>query len=506
VNFNSLTTAQQAAIAGGSDIYDGLGGSDVVTLPNEGNYNESVGNGITLGWTDTAASTFYTGSQPGDIYTIYGGDGGGLHRNPPTHYGIEDLKLWTLLAQQNWTAAAARMAKTGGDPDRREADANLLLNGLTVSLPVIESGQQVASNDTNYNFSISDSSTQYALDPAGPYLSLTTGLGSPNITSIQLPAIDGTEYLVSYEIGTSWSTPQLAQPYDTLTFPSGAANGIRVTMLDSNGNVAQGSPDFVFYLTFASSGTFSGQVVSSSTPFDPGPTAGNTAITVGHNQTVNETTLVKSLVTPGLPGDTETVISVTGNASLSGSTITYNSPATGTDSFTYTVQDELGNTATGTVNVTIDPGPAITSVTLAVVEKGQMTAIGTVTPGLPGDTLTLKQTGGNGNALQLVNGVEEVIYTAPSVIAASTQDTVSYTITDQYNDVAASGAVAVQLDAGPSITSATPSVVEKGQTTEIATVAPSLKVNGVPSPLWQNPRPHECPTTTKYWLRWVMAV
>jgi hypothetical protein len=191
----------------------------------------------------------------------------GLHRNLP-HHGIEDLthnnNLWTLLAQQNWPAAAARMATTGGLPKRRQTDANLLLDGLTASLPVIESGQQVASNDTSYSFSISDNSTQYVLDPAGPYLTLTTDSGSPNMTSIQLPDADGTQYLVSYKIGTSWSTPQLAQPDDTLTFPPGGTDGVRVTMLDSNGNIVQGSPDFVFYLTFASSGTFSGNVYDDS--------------------------------------------------------------------------------------------------------------------------------------------------------------------------------------------------------------------------------------------------
>jgi hypothetical protein len=89
--------------------------------------------------------------------------------------------------------------------------------------------------------------------------------------------------------------------------------------------------------------------------------------------------------------------------------------------------------------------------------------------------LTLKQTGGNGTlSLQLVNGVEEVIYTAPSAITTSALDTVSYTVTDQYNDAAASRSIGVQLDAGPSITAVTPAVVEKGQTTEIGTVAPGL--------------------------------
>jgi hypothetical protein len=75
VDFNKLTSDQQAAIAGGADLYDGLGGDDVVTLPSVANYNESVGDGKTLGWTDTAASTFYTGSKSGDTYTIDGSSG-----------------------------------------------------------------------------------------------------------------------------------------------------------------------------------------------------------------------------------------------------------------------------------------------------------------------------------------------------------------------------------------------------------------------------------------------
>jgi hypothetical protein len=76
VSFNNLTASQQALIATGADIYHGLGGNDVVALPDEANYKEIVGNGVTLGWTDTAASTFYTQSQPGDTYTVNGGDGG----------------------------------------------------------------------------------------------------------------------------------------------------------------------------------------------------------------------------------------------------------------------------------------------------------------------------------------------------------------------------------------------------------------------------------------------
>jgi hypothetical protein len=50
-------------------------------------------------------------------------------------------------------------------------------------------------------------------------------------------------------------------------------------------------------------------------------------------------------------------------------------------------------------------------------------------------------------------------YIAPSTITGNTLDTVFYTISDQYNDAMAAGSASVQLDAGPSITSVTPSVV-----------------------------------------------
>jgi hypothetical protein len=75
VDFNNLNPDQKAAIAAGADIYHGLGGNDVVTLPSAAKFNQSVGDGKTLGWTDTAASRFYTGSQAGDSYTIYGSPG-----------------------------------------------------------------------------------------------------------------------------------------------------------------------------------------------------------------------------------------------------------------------------------------------------------------------------------------------------------------------------------------------------------------------------------------------
>jgi Ca2+-binding RTX toxin-like protein len=120
------------------------------------------------------------------------------------------------------------------------------------------------------------------------------------------------------------------------------------------------------------------------------------------------------------------------------------------DAVSYTVTDQLGGTTTGSASVQLDAGPTIASVTPAVVEKGQSTEIGTVAAGLAGDMLTLKQTGGGGAlALKLVGSVEEVIYTAPVTVAASTLDAVSYTVTDQLGGTA-TGSSTIPVASGTS--------------------------------------------------------
>jgi hypothetical protein len=164
---------------------------------------------------------------------------------------------------------------------------------------------------------------------------------------------------------------------------------------------------------------------------------------------------------PGLAGDTLTLKQTAGSGALAFQLVNgveeviYTAPATVAasmlDAVSYTVTDQLGGTATGSASVQLDGGPTIASVTPAVVKKGQSTEIGTVAPGLAGDTLTLKQTGGGGAlALQLVGGVEELIYTAPATVAASTLDAVSYTVTDQHNDAVATGSSTIPVASGTS--------------------------------------------------------
>ena len=74
VDFNNLTDAQEKAIAtGAAAIYNGLGGGDVVTLPDIANYTKNPLTGQTLNW--IAGTIFHTGDTAGQDYTIIGGDG-----------------------------------------------------------------------------------------------------------------------------------------------------------------------------------------------------------------------------------------------------------------------------------------------------------------------------------------------------------------------------------------------------------------------------------------------
>src|SRR5207237_6572854 len=74
----------------------------------------------------------------------------------------------------------------------------------------------------------------------------------------------------------------------------------------------------------------------------------------------NLTNRVNGLIIPGIAGDSETLTSVTaahGPARLTNGVLTYAAPSIGSDAIAYAVVDQYGDTASGTVNVTIDPGP-----------------------------------------------------------------------------------------------------------------------------------------------------
>ena len=152
----------------------------------------------------------------------------------------------------------------------------------------------------------------------------------------------------------------------------------------------------------------------------------------------------------GLSGGAGGVYTITGSAAVVTNDLDALSfaPKAGTpntsSTSTFTLSDKSSAFATATVNaatsvVDTDPAapPKITAVTPSVVENGQSTEIGTVSPGIAGAMLSLQQTGGVGTlSLVTVSGVEEVIYSAPKSVSAGVLDNVSYTITDQFGDMA----------------------------------------------------------------------
>ena len=206
---------------------------------------------------------------------------------------------------------------------------------------------------------------------------------------------------------------------------------------------AAGSDAIAFSITDQLGGSASGTVAVT---VDPGPVALDGSLTIGHNQATDVTALIDGLISTGLAGDTETVTSVTGNAVLTGGTVTYTSPSTGPDSFTYTATDQLGDAASGTVAVTVDPGPAAgaLSSTLNLDASADLTAaiLGADTAGLPGDTLSLSavDTSGTAGSVSLVDG--ELTYVANGSILnripanGSFTDHFRYTVTDELGDTA----------------------------------------------------------------------
>lgn len=112
---------------------------------------------------------------------------------------------------------------------------------------------------------------------------------------------------------------------------------------------------------------------------------------------------------------------------------------------------ENGQTVTGSASVQLDAGPSIASQALPAVEEGETTVIGTITPGLPGDTLTLTQSEGAGTVSLgpvQANGTQQVIYSAPASVPASTIEVVSYSVSDQHNDVIVTDNEDVLVDPG----------------------------------------------------------
>jgi glutamate mutase epsilon subunit len=264
------------------------------------------------------------------------------------------------------------------------------------------------------------------------------------INALVTPGISGdTETLTG--VSASSGTAALSNGKVTYTAPASGTDTLTYTVQDQYGDQAAGKVNIAI---------------------DPGPTAATGNDTVGHNQTVDLSGLINALVTPGISGDTETLTGVSpssGTAALNNGKVTYTAPASGTDTLTYTVQDQYSDQATGKVNITVDLGPTAATGNDTVGHNKTVDVTGfinaLVTPGISGDTETLTGVSASSGTAAVNNG--KVTYTAP----ASGTDTLTYTIQDQYSDQA-TGKVNITVDPGPSAGTLATSV-NLGQTVDL---------------------------------------
>ena len=219
-------------------------------------------------------------------------------------------------------------------------------------------------------------------------------------------------------------------------------------------------------------GALAPEVLTVTGTVDGGPTLATGSLAIGHGQSENVTALLDRLITPGEPGDSETIVAVSGHAVLANGVVTYTAPVAGPDSFTYTVEDQWADIATGTVAVTVDPGPQVTTTVPAEIGHGQTIQVGTVTPGLPGDTLSLTTTGPGRGTLSLTG--DTLTYAAP---AMGGTDSIGYTVNDQLGD-AASGTIALTVDPGP-VAAASSLTVGHGQTVVVTGLVDGLVTPGL---------------------------
>ena len=305
----------------------------------------------------------------------------------------------------------------------------------------------------------------YHIDPSGASTyELVGSVYSPNFSYFLLPAYPGVaSYNVSLLVNGAWQPNQSVEPGVLIAAPPGDV-GIRYSALDNGGNPVILPSGFTIGAAFASTGTFDGTLTETLAGSDSTPSPTINGVTPNPVEPGQSTIL--GTVAPMVAGDTLTLTETTGIGTLSLSVVRPDGtqqliytapasvPASMKDTVSYTVT-ENGASSTGWAGVQWDAGPSIVAQFPAVVEKTQVAVIGTVTPGLPGDTLTLTKTAGVGElSLGVVqaDGTQQVIYTAPATVSASAVDKVSYTVADQHNDVIASGTANVQLDAGPGIT------------------------------------------------------
>jgi Ca2+-binding RTX toxin-like protein len=257
-----------------------------------------------------------------------------------------------------------------------------------------------ASGNVAFSYEISDQagdvsaviSDTLAVDP-GPGVADTTTAGEKVAHGTVLAVGTATSGLS----GDILTLTQLSGPAGALTLSDGVVNFAAPT--NASGNVA------FSYEISDQLGDVS-VVVSDTLAVDPGPTAGNAHLYLSPGQSVDLTHVLLALDTPGLFGDTLALTAVDttetqGTVSLSNGYLSYTAPASGgSDAFGYTVSDQLLETATGNVSVSL----LAKSTSFTLTGSGNVVAAGggnySITGGTGGNSITL----GSGNDSVLLSG------------------------------------------------------------------------------------------------------
>ncbi len=118
-----------------------------------------------------------------------------------------------------------------------------------------------------YNITVA-SGIEYFIDPSSAVgYAYRIGVGNPDFASVQLPAVQSSDFILSYLEDGSWLTAMVA-PGGTFDFPSGGVTSFNVVGI--NPSLMRNPNDttaFVTGLTFTADGTFTG----TQTPIIPEP-------------------------------------------------------------------------------------------------------------------------------------------------------------------------------------------------------------------------------------------
>ena len=201
--------------------------------------------------------------------------------------------------------------------------------------------------------------------------------------------------------------------------------------------------------------------------YDTGPTVDTVNATVSAGQTVDLLAQIIAASHGQLGTDTVTITGESSLGTLGGVTadlsesnaaldyLRYVAPTSVTagtvDQFTYTATDQLGATATGTVDITLNPALVAGGVSVLVAPSSttDLTAqvLGAVGLPQPGDSVTITGDGTAGTHGTVTLGQNGAIaYRAAPGYAGA--DSFTYTVTDQFG-ATATGTVDIAVDSGP---------------------------------------------------------